>query len=138
MSDRLAEDIVAQELVLDMIQHAELGTFSREAFRAKTSDALGFELNQMVMRLSTFVLADQRGHGTVTFPATTWDMAKARALPKLGRIGRWYLRRHPVREHSVGLKSYLAFPKADIPYPAKLGPIRLLTMPTYPYPEDDA
>lgn len=112
---------------LDRMLFKNRVAFSKEVLAQ--SDARMMMDNQMdraIVELSVQVLSNPSGRIDYSFPATPWDHWKREWLPRLGPLGKWYLKRHPVRlSHDV--KSAIAlYPEATIAYPEGLGPVKFL------------
>lgn len=97
--------------------------------------------DQLIMQLRAEVLGhrlvNEEASGAlrviVTYPASGWDAFKRDAAPRLGRLGRWWLRRHPVRltarvvreAWGVTFREWATFPEASIVYPRELGAVHV-------------
>lgn len=84
---------------------------------------------QLIYKLEAEVLSRPLGQIVYSFPATPWDHWKEKWLPRLGRVGRWYLRRHPVRESAKAFSAAALYPHANVRTPDNFGPVRFMLQP---------
>lgn len=84
------------------------------------SEAVRFTTNELVVRLEKFLLVNPLGKLVVEYPATPWEHFRAVHFPKLG-LGRWFLRRKPVRMHYEVRSAAASFPNAAMVFPTSLG-----------------
>ena len=102
----------------------------------------------MVLQLRGYVLGHKVVGGTIEFPvhvttpATWWDAWKRDVLPRLGRAGRWYLRRHPVRELAeargrleIEGVEWATFPETTLAFPKEMGHVHVMQQARYSFGE---
>ncbi|HTU15653.1 MAG TPA: hypothetical protein VMF31_10670 [Solirubrobacterales bacterium] len=131
----LPSDFIPQEeILLRKIKYAIVGNLGSSVVdSAELRQMQDLMMDRMAYRLQVELLSNELGRIVFTFPATPWDHWKRDWLPRLGRLGRWYLRRHPIRESASVTSASATFPKAHVAYPKELGEIRFLlqTEPNY-------
>jgi hypothetical protein len=88
--------------------------------KLERSEALSFVADELVFRLEKMLWANPLGRIEVSHPASPWEHFRATYFPHL-RLGRWFLRRKPVRETTIVKSAYAIFPEAHIAYPDSLG-----------------
>lgn len=87
-------------------------------------------LDRMIYEMSAFVLAEKLVDKTIKkqarlrvyVPASWWQHFRQDVYPKLGRLGRWLLRRKPVRTKEIvkyetlvaNFKQYATYPASDL------------------------
>lgn len=111
------------ELVLERQIAAAVTTVNREWLhdaKLERSDHINFLTGQLAFRLEKLIWANPLGRLEVSYPASPWESFRAAYFPK-SRLGRWFLRRKPIRETTVVKSAYAAFPEAHITYPDTLG-----------------
>lgn len=84
--------------------------------KLERSDLAVASANQLVLRLEKLIWANPLGRLSVEYPSTPWEHFRETYFPKL-RLGRWFLKRKPVRKTAVVRSAYAAFPKAHIAWP---------------------
>lgn len=84
------------------------------------SEVFRYAANELVFRLEKLIWANPLGRLEVSTPASPWEHFRAVYFPRT-RLGRWFLRRKPIREHTTVKSAYAAFPEAHIVYPDHLG-----------------
>lgn len=88
--------------------------------KLERSDHINFITGQLAFRLQKLIWANPLGRLEVSTPASPWEHFRAVYFPRT-RLGRWFLRRKPIREHTTVKSAYAAFPEAHIVYPDHLG-----------------
>lgn len=87
----------------------------------EVSEVAMFTANQLVARLEKMLYVNPLGRLEVEYPATPWEHFRAEHFPKT-RLGRWLLRRKPVRMHCEVRSCAVAFPETTAAiYPTSLG-----------------
>lgn len=84
------------------------------------SEALSFVADELVFKLEKMIWANPLGRIEASYPASAWEHFRATYFPRY-RLGRWFLRRKPVRETTVVKSAHAMFPEAHIAYPDSLG-----------------
>ena len=85
-----------------------------------TEGAVDFIHGIVVTRFESFIYGNSVGRIEYSFPATWWDHFKREVLLR-SAIGRWYVRRHPVRLSWSVKSARTMFPQNEI-RPPGLGP----------------
>jgi len=80
-----------------------------------------FMRGYVLERLETFIYGNSIGRIEYSFPATWWDHFKRDTLNRFA-LGRWYVRRHPVRLAWDVKSARTMFPQNQI-LPKELGPL---------------
>lgn len=110
---------------------AALIVVNRELLTAGTklevSDTINFMANQLAVRLEKLIYTSPLGLFEVEYPATPWEHFRAVHFPKTS-LGRWFLRRKPVRMHYERRSVAVSFPESQYEvYPTELGrPVYLI------------
>lgn len=120
-----------ETIMLERLKVAGITNISNvllDSAEVSVSETMTMAMDQTMIRLATRVLAHDQGKVTITFPATWWDHLKRDRISKIPLVGRWYVRRHPVRESAIPLRRWAKFPGAEIAYPRGLGPVRIETL----------
>lgn len=104
---------------------AALCLVNRELFTAGTnveiSDAIRFTANQLAIRLEKLLYTSPLGLFEVEYPASPWEHFRAVHF-KRNPLGRWLLRRKPVRMHYERRSVAVSFPESQFEiYPTNLG-----------------
>ncbi len=84
------------------------------------SDIAQFAAGQLVLRLSKLIYTNPLGLFEVEYPATPWEHFRA-VYFKRNRLGRWFLRRKPVRMHYERRSAAVSFPESTHVFPDTLG-----------------
>jgi hypothetical protein len=112
----------AEILSLERISAAALARVHREFLHdahLTVSDSMYFITNELALKLEKHIWANPLGRLEVSYPATPWEHFRATYFPKTP-IGRWFLKRKPVRKTCVVRSAYAAFPEAHVRYPDEL------------------
>lgn len=136
------------DLLLERLRHVasvHLSSAVVESLELRQIEEMLYD--RLVMQLRAEILghrlvqeeAEEHLRLVVTAPATWWDSLKRDVLPRLGRAGRWYLRRHPVRitasvvreSMRVRFAEWATFPEASIVYPKQLGRVHVMQEATF-------
>lgn len=118
------------ELALSVQHLAHTTRFSAEvlsAMKLRRSDALGFVAEQSVYRMDAYIFSNPLGRIEVGYPATPYEHFRQKYFPRLGPLGRWLLRRRPIRQTWVVKSAAAVFPEAHIPLPQQLGQRNFIT-----------
>lgn len=104
---------------------ATICVVNRELFSAGTnvevSTALSLAANQLAFKLEKLVYTSPVGLFEVEYPASPWEHFRAVHF-KRNALGRWFLRRKPVRMHYERRSVAVSFPEAQFEiYPTELG-----------------
>lgn len=117
-----AEDVVFEKHVAvaltlvnkNLLQDAKL----------ERSDLVRMTANQLALRLEKLIYAHPLGRMVVEYPATPWEHFRETYFPKTA-LGRWFLKRKPVRKTAVVKSAFASFPEAHIAWPPSLGPVTI-------------
>lgn len=88
------------------------------------SDIVQMTANQLAMRLEKLIYAHPLGRLVVEYPATPWEHFRDTYFHK-SLVGRWFLKRRPVRKTAVVKSAFATFPEAHIAWPDSLGPVTI-------------
>jgi hypothetical protein len=122
----------AEEIVLErsrLVAQGSLGRSVIDSMQVRSSDVFEYMADRLTFQLRAEVLSRPLGRIVYSFPATPWDHWKQKWLPRLGVPGRWYLRRHPVRESAKAFSAAAIFPEANVVYPRELGAVKFALAP---------
>jgi hypothetical protein len=89
--------------------------------KLERSDLVRMTANQLALRLEKLIYAYPLGRMVVEYPATPWEHFRETYFPKTA-VGRWFLKRKPVRKTAVVKSAFASFPEAHIAWPPTLGP----------------
>lgn len=84
--------------------------------KLERSDLVNFVAGQLTYRLEKLIYAHRLGRLEVEYPATPWEHFRDAHFPKT-RLGRWFLKRKPVRKTAVVKSAFAAFPEAHVAWP---------------------
>lgn len=76
--------------------------------------------NELTLRLEKLIYANPLGRLEVSYPASPWEHFRAMHFSRFA-LGRWFLRRKPVRETTVVKSAFALFPEAHIVLPEEFG-----------------
>lgn len=91
--------------------------------KLESADLPNIIANQLVYRLEKLIYEHRLGRLEVEYPTTPWEHFRDAHFPKT-RLGRWFLKRKPVRKTAVVKSAFAAFPEAHMHmrFPEQLGP----------------
>jgi len=92
--------------------------------KLEQSALTNFVAGQLVYRLEKLIYAHPLGRMVVEYPATPWEHFRETYFPKTA-VGRWFLKRKPVRKTAVVKSAFASFPEAHIAWPPSLGPVTI-------------
>lgn len=99
----------------------------------EVSDAVKMATDALVLRLEKFLYASELGVFEVEYPAGPWEYFRAVYFER-STIGRWFLRRKPVRMHYERRSAAVSFPESTRVFPDDLGkPIYLIRDESHAY-----
>src|SRR5512146_2543498 len=90
--------------------------------KLERSDIATMAANQLALRLEKLIYAHRLGRMVVEYPATPWEHFRETYFSKIA-VGRWFLKRKPVRKTAVVKSAFAAFPETHIVWPSALGPM---------------
>ncbi len=126
--------IDVSQIILDRFKFQTGTAISQEILENATiREMLDPIARRLLVQLEVELLGNRAGRIIYTFPATVWQMFKARHFPKLGRFGCWLLARHPVREEAKAFSARAMFPEATMVYPKEFGPVSFHVAPSDDY-----
>lgn len=118
-TQRLSED----DLTLKREVAVALTTIKRPILNNTTlevSDLSRMATDELVLRLEKFLYSSSLGVFEVEYPAGPWEHFRAVYFER-SRLGRWFLRRKPVRMHYERKSAAVSFPESTRVFPADLG-----------------
>jgi len=110
----LPEEVVFERQVACAVQRINKA-FLRDT-KLECSELVNFVAGELVYRLEKLIYAHPLGRLVVEYPATPWEHFRDTHFPNT-RLGRWFLKRKPVRKTAVVKSAYAAFPEAHMAWP---------------------
>lgn len=114
----LPERIVFERQVAAVLAHVNK-EFLRNT-KLDSSDAARLAADELVLRLEAHIWANPLGRMYVSYPASPWEHFRATYFHR-NRLGRWLIRRKPIRFHWEVRSALASFPEAHMALPPKLG-----------------
>lgn len=111
------------DLVLKRETAAALALVSRNLLNDTTleiSDVAKLAANQLTLRLEKLIYTSPLGIFEVEYPAGPWEHFRAVYFERFA-LGRWFLRRKPVRMHYERRPAAVSFPESTRVFPDDLG-----------------
>lgn len=88
--------------------------------KLERSEVIRFAANQLVLRLEKLIYTSPLGLFEVEYPAGPWEHFRAVYFKRFA-LGRWFLRRRPVRMHYERRSAAVSFPESTRVFPEELG-----------------
>lgn len=88
--------------------------------KLEVSDVVRLASDELVLRLEKFLYSSALGVFEVEYPAGPWEHFRA-VYFKRSPLGRWFLRRRPVRMHYERKSAAVSFPESTRVFPDDLG-----------------
>lgn len=88
--------------------------------KLEQSALVAFTANELTLKLEKLIYANPLGRLEVSYPATPWEHFRATYFSQFA-LGRWFLRRKPIRETTVVKSAFATFPEAHIVFPPEFG-----------------
>lgn len=88
--------------------------------KLERSEVVRFAADQLVLRLEKFLYTSPLGIFEVEYPAGPWEHFRAVYFKRFA-LGRWFLRRRPVRMHYERRSAAVSFPESTRVFPDELG-----------------
>jgi hypothetical protein len=88
--------------------------------KLEVSDVIKLATDELVLRLEKFIYTSPLGVFEVEYPAGPWEHFRAVYFKRFA-LGRWFLRRKPVRMHYERRSAAVSFPESTWVFPDDLG-----------------
>jgi hypothetical protein len=88
--------------------------------KLEVSDVIKLATDELVLRLEKFIYTSPLGVFEVEYPAGPWEHFRAVYFKRFA-LGRWFLRRKPVRMHYERRSAAVSFPESTQVFPDDLG-----------------
>lgn len=88
--------------------------------KLEVSDMVRLASDELVLRLEKFIYTSPLGVFEVEYPAGPWEYFRAVYFKRFA-LGRWFLRRRPVRMHYERRSAAVSFPESTRAFPDDLG-----------------
>lgn len=121
-------EVPRNELVLKRYEYAIQRHISAGLLRGTSmelSDVADLSARAAAVTLRKAIYGNPLGRIEYSFPASPWEHIRQAYFPK-SRLGRWFLKRRPVRMAYHVASAAAMFPEAHMNYPEHLGEVTLL------------
>lgn len=113
----------AEEIVFEKQVAVAVSAIRKEFLHDATldrSELVRFTVDELVLRLEKLIWANPLGRMVISYPATPWEHFRATYFHR-NRLGRWLVKRRPLRFHYEVKSALAAFPESHQVWPDTLG-----------------